>query len=124
LEREPSSITSFFSEWVLTLWKCGECKSWIEVGNAYYIRYLTGKIEFWYFSFTESEIIGVITHVVIYWMGHDNIMGKFPGTELRYLEGVWYLVNFQFLLALIGAFMRIPKYLKDHVRLTSTKPTF
>jgi len=74
--------------------------------------YLTGKIEFWYFSFTESEIIGVITHVIIYFLGHDNIMGTFPGTELRYLEAVWYLVNFQFVLAMFGAFTRIPKFLQ------------
>lgn len=78
--------------------------------------YLTGKIEFWYFSFTESEIIGVITHVVIYFVGHNNIMGTFPGTELRYLEAVWWVVNFQFVLAMFGAFMRIPPFLKTKVR--------
>jgi phosphatidylglycerophosphate synthase len=74
--------------------------------------YITGRIEFWYFSFTESELVCVFTHIVIYLLGHNNIMGVIPGTELRYLEAIWYLVNLQFILALAGPFLRIPKYLE------------
>eukprot|EP01126_Amoeba_proteus_P056216 TRINITY_DN7043_c0_g1_i4.p1 TRINITY_DN7043_c0_g1~~TRINITY_DN7043_c0_g1_i4.p1 ORF type:complete len:313 (+),score=45.62 TRINITY_DN7043_c0_g1_i4:386-1324(+) len=74
--------------------------------------YLTGVINFWYFSFTESEIMGIITHIVIYYLGQENIMGKIPGTDVRYLEGLWYLVNFQFVLAMLGALFRIPPFLR------------
>eukprot|EP01127_Copromyxa_protea_P010213 TRINITY_DN2468_c0_g1_i1.p1 TRINITY_DN2468_c0_g1~~TRINITY_DN2468_c0_g1_i1.p1 ORF type:complete len:384 (-),score=53.19 TRINITY_DN2468_c0_g1_i1:13-1164(-) len=75
--------------------------------------YLTGKIEFWYFSFTESEIIGVLTHIAIYFIGHDNIMGVIPGTNLRYLEALWYVVNLQFIFAMLGVVARIPPFLKN-----------
>lgn len=109
-----SSTTLSFLEWVLILLKCGACM-WLILTSPDFWRYLTGKIHFWYFSFTESEIIGVITHVIIYFVGHNNIMGKFPGTELRYLEAVWYLVNFQFILAMWGSFMRIPPFLRSKV---------
>jgi len=74
--------------------------------------YLTGKIQFWYFSFTESEIIAVLTQFVIYYLGHDNIMAVIPGTQTRYMEVIWYLVNLQFCLALVSAFLRVPKFLK------------
>jgi len=81
--------------------------------------YLTGRIEFWYFSFTESEIVCVLTHIIIYFVGHNNIMGVIPGTQLRYLEAIWYLVNLQFILALLGPFLRIPKYMKTKPELNT-----
>jgi len=69
--------------------------------------YLTGEIEFWYFSFTESEDVAVITHLVIAYVGQQVCQALVPGTNLRYVVLLFYITLIQFGLALFGAPKRI-----------------
>jgi len=73
--------------------------------------YLTGEIEFWYFSFTESEDVAVLTHFVLAYLGQELCQRVIPGTNTRYVVALFYITLVQFALALLGAPVRISKWL-------------
>jgi len=73
--------------------------------------YITGEIEFWYFSFTESELVAVSVHFVLAAVGQHYCQVVIPGTSLRYTSALFYIVLVQFLLAFVGAINRIRKWI-------------
>lgn len=73
--------------------------------------YLTSKIEFWYFSFTESEDLGIATHFVVWYLGQDVVDTLVPGTNVRVVEALFYITLVQFALAFYGCLARINKFI-------------
>jgi len=73
--------------------------------------FLTGEIEFWYFSFTESELVAVAIHFLLGIYGQHLCQVKISGSNTTYTTALFYVVLVQFLLAFVGALNRIRKWL-------------
>jgi len=80
------------------------------VGSHYcemWATFLTGQIEFWYVSFTESEVLAMLTHIFFAFFGLGMVKAKIPNTNIRYVEALFYITLCQFALAMFGAPLRV-----------------
>jgi len=86
--------------------------------------YLTGKLEFWYISFQESELIGVMAHIGAYAYGTEFLeeYWTFYGVTLQCKEWLWWGVTAQFISAAISGLIRGTYY--SLFKAPKGKPTF
>jgi len=70
--------------------------------------YLTGKLEFWYLSFQESELVGVIAHILVYIYGREPLEHDYTimGYTQQYKEWIWWVCTAQFVSAAISGLVR------------------